>query len=637
MDTVTSVIGESYKAWNTQTPVLICTPTGSGKTTFVLKTLLPFAAQNGHTICYMSNRRILKQQVKNRIAPAYQGYIDITNYQAPDFSNHLYHSTYWVFDEAHYFLSDASFNKSIGKFVDHIKGAYKNHICIFMTATPQYLYLMLRYIFYNYPYVSLPNFPIPYYLDDMIRRAKFDDFKSAKRLLTYKEHPSSSVRRYSNEKFEDALERFQKNHKYDFSENVKKYSRVFEAVKERCIFYHIPHDYSYVEPCYFRDYKDLTYMIQNTPESEKWVIFTSSRTLGREIQKEILKAGIFNVAYLDASGGDDDGKDARKAIIREEAFPHRVLISTKVLDNGANISDPTVKHIVILKADETTFLQMLGRRRIDHSAHETIYLYIKHETYGSMQKFLDHKYLNILQFFYWFRFMKKEHHTSSPNQFGEYYQYPSTSGIIGRKYAEGGQFKYPYRNYVEQEPNIQEPLKRLAGDVTHPKDNVDRIVVEAYKIYTLAEQQAIYEYYKLLAMFENYQNKIADSGGRVADTMWLEEQLQWIGLTYNPQRWNTVVFGLEQDARKLLEDFLNTHQDILLQEDETQLKELVLNFLSNLRPEPKEAHSKASFSTVQTILKRYNFPYKLTKKRCSRNGKDRSWWVVTPLTADYDK
>lgn len=80
METLTSIIGESYKSWDSRKPILISTPTGSGKTTFVLKTLLPYAAQNGHFICYMSNRQILKQQVENRIDSFYYDNISVMNY-----------------------------------------------------------------------------------------------------------------------------------------------------------------------------------------------------------------------------------------------------------------------------------------------------------------------------------------------------------------------------------------------------------------------------------------------------------------------------------------------------------------------------------------------------------------------------
>lgn len=52
-----------------------------------------------------------------------------------------------------------------------------------------------------------------------------------------------------------------------------------------------------------------------------------------------------------------------------------MLITTKVLDNGVNISDEGVRHIVIPFCDQTEFMQMLGRRRTDEG--ERVYLYVE--------------------------------------------------------------------------------------------------------------------------------------------------------------------------------------------------------------------------------------------------------------------
>ena len=52
-----------------------------------------------------------------------------------------------------------------------------------------------------------------------------------------------------------------------------------------------------------------------------------------------------------------------------------MLITTKVLDNGVNISDKGVRHIVIPFCDQTEFMQMLGRRRTAEG--ERVYLYVE--------------------------------------------------------------------------------------------------------------------------------------------------------------------------------------------------------------------------------------------------------------------
>ncbi|HFH0132179.1 TPA: helicase C-terminal domain-containing protein, partial [Clostridioides difficile] len=54
-----------------------------------------------------------------------------------------------------------------------------------------------------------------------------------------------------------------------------------------------------------------------------------------------------------------------ESIISQSKFNSKVLIATKVLDNGINIKDENVKNIVIMALDKTTFLQELGRVRVD--------------------------------------------------------------------------------------------------------------------------------------------------------------------------------------------------------------------------------------------------------------------------------
>ena len=65
MKYITEEIGDSYKTWTAEKPVVIHAPTGSGKTFFILNRLLPYVAECGKRMVYLSNRSALKQQVEN--------------------------------------------------------------------------------------------------------------------------------------------------------------------------------------------------------------------------------------------------------------------------------------------------------------------------------------------------------------------------------------------------------------------------------------------------------------------------------------------------------------------------------------------------------------------------------------------
>ena len=67
-------IGNDYREWKGATGerygdrIFIDAPTGSGKTTFILKTLLPYYTARRKRILYLVNRRILKEQILEKVA-----------------------------------------------------------------------------------------------------------------------------------------------------------------------------------------------------------------------------------------------------------------------------------------------------------------------------------------------------------------------------------------------------------------------------------------------------------------------------------------------------------------------------------------------------------------------------------------
>jgi hypothetical protein len=68
-------------------------------------------------------------------------------------------------------------------------------------------------------------------------------------------------------------------------------------------------------------------------------------------------------------------KQILKDIANNNKFDCHLLCCTKVLDNGINLIDPDLKHIIIDMLDPTEFLQCLGRKRIAPS--EKIIVYVK--------------------------------------------------------------------------------------------------------------------------------------------------------------------------------------------------------------------------------------------------------------------
>ena len=130
-------------------------------------------------------------------------------------------------------------------------------------------------------------------------------------------------------------------------------------------------DYSYVNTKYFKYIEDIITTIQNDTSDDKWIVFVSNKEKDGQPMKERLGEDATFVTK------DTDLNDPELvSIINNSRFSKKVLITTKTLDNGINIKDEKVKHIVIMAWDMITLIQMLGRRRVDIENADIVNLYI---------------------------------------------------------------------------------------------------------------------------------------------------------------------------------------------------------------------------------------------------------------------
>lgn len=64
-----------------------------------------------------------------------------------------------------------------------------------------------------------------------------------------------------------------------------------------------------------------------------------------------------------------------QSLVDQQLFDFQVLIATSVIDCGVSITDSNVKHIAVASSNKTTFLQMLGRIRIEDEQQINLYIY----------------------------------------------------------------------------------------------------------------------------------------------------------------------------------------------------------------------------------------------------------------------
>lgn len=175
---VTDIIGADYENWKPGNRILITNGTGSGKTFFVLNTLLRHAKAHGKHLVYFCNRKYLSLQVQsaaqklllNELGEDPDGlaaHLHIRTYQ---FAEHAFdypsiHALdedgrvirnayevysddimYYIFDEFFYVVADAGVNPNTHYWYDKVNiTENQKSISVFLAATPEPLLLYLEF------------------------------------------------------------------------------------------------------------------------------------------------------------------------------------------------------------------------------------------------------------------------------------------------------------------------------------------------------------------------------------------------------------------------------------------------------------------------------------------------------------
>lgn len=147
---VSELINGDYQMWYKSNIVFIETPTGTGKTTFIMEEYCEYAYQNGWKILYLVPRTILKKQLEEdlqkRLARKPLEFseraevLTIVTYQ--NLIQRMLHGNYSflkeydviVVDEAHVILTDSSFNPEMILLYEMLKKC-DDKVLIFISAT----------------------------------------------------------------------------------------------------------------------------------------------------------------------------------------------------------------------------------------------------------------------------------------------------------------------------------------------------------------------------------------------------------------------------------------------------------------------------------------------------------------------
>lgn len=159
--------------------------------------------------------------------------------------------------------------------------------------------------------------------------------------------------------------------------------------------YTLETDYTYIEGIYTYKKQDvILQMLQALPQGEKAIYFSKSVEKAYEVSQNLENASFIcsngNIKYARYTDTIELNN-----IQQNERFECQVLCCTTALDNGINIIDEQVKHIIVDVLDIDTVIQCIGRKRVVYVT-ERVKLYLRevdiryaNTIYNSVTKDLD--------------------------------------------------------------------------------------------------------------------------------------------------------------------------------------------------------------------------------------------------------
>ena len=319
---LSDIIGEEYQNWGSR-KIVLSAGTGAGKTTFILKKLLPYYKKHGRKLLILCNRQLLEEQYEASLAVMYEEYAEYDNVILHTYQHlgqadekeieHLLHECYGIcLDECHYFVQDSDFNQDTYRLWKVITERFYSKQMIFISATIE----CLRPFIEEYK----------------------KDIKVTNGLTV----------------LENMHTQFIDDGRYDLQV-----------------------DYSYLDLVGVPSKEDLCKRIAS--DEGKALIFINDKEVAKELKAMFVKHGIGKeeVTLLNS-----DELERKKELKEELAFGQhipkktKVLITTSVLDNGVSLVDPNITSVTIFSINKTDFIQMLGRVRIPHGCDRRMQLYL---------------------------------------------------------------------------------------------------------------------------------------------------------------------------------------------------------------------------------------------------------------------
>lgn len=298
--------------WFPSNRVYISAGTGRGKNTFIKMELLKHIG-DAKVVIFENRESLMQQQIVDivsEIDPDALKYQDISedsmvifgsrknimliSYQSAAlkcalgdkrFYEFCQDARYLVFDEAHYILDDADFNKGINFFVNAFmqQGTFPNATQIFMSGSMEEFYAFSQTL---QPFTNEPN--------DIYKEKEVLDIKG--------------------------------------NDEAHRLFRGLNSQINGCHVLSMPTDYSYIIPYKYKELKDICTQIAQSAIDEKWLIFVKSIEEGVKLQSILQSICGGPVCFLDVNNKtSDENIETYNQLVHNSRFDCRVLIETTVI------------------------------------------------------------------------------------------------------------------------------------------------------------------------------------------------------------------------------------------------------------------------------------------------------------------
>lgn len=590
LEWVENIIGSNALLWRNGDCIFIDSQTGTGKTKFILDRFVRLVDESQIKesylkILFVCNRVNLKRQVKldlinsrlkfyefdDRVQKIINSEADEAFEVLDDFSkirngitvlsyqqlgeiihynkyyymenctfNFLNSFNFIVLDECHFMLSDLEFNTKCNLIFNELAcKLYNNPIRIFLSATLDEFKNAINFI-YNFESKNLQN------------------------IYDYFERYISKTLIFG---FEDIMNN---NNIYNFSTG---------------------RDYSYLDVKYFQNIKDIIIILKNhfAISRDKWLIFVSKLEDAQYI-KNSLKAEKISIEIIKSGSKTKEVMN----IVSNSSFECDVLITTKVLDNGINLKDKSIRNLVVMELDKTTFIQEIGRIRVDIKNPHKINLFIPMKS---------KKTLSFLKRQYDYKVKKIEKFSNSTTEF--YREHNLNFQSVPQELF----YLYGYANTQLTWEINPLGLYKLAESIKLANEMIEKFTGKP-KFIDYGENVKIYNPRPIPP------DKFA----------FIKKQLEWLGLENTFNEANLIHFDsgiVDSKEITILKNYLDKNLDKkLYKEEQQELSDFITEELKTVYTKKDYRSKKLNLKTINKILLNNNIPYKI------ESSKGHSYWRI---------